>query len=131
MSWRNLDTQSTLQTFASMTGGRAYYNSNDLVKGFRDAVNDSAEYYNAWVLSRSVEDQVWLAQDRGKSKTRARGSAVRASGFFVTNVNRRSREQPHSDIASALQSPLDYTSLALVARWDQDRTWQRAGQKNM
>jgi VWFA-related protein len=45
MSWRNLDTQSTLQTFAAMTGGRAYYNSNDLVKGFRDAVDDSAEYY--------------------------------------------------------------------------------------
>jgi hypothetical protein len=40
-----LDTQSTLQTFASMTGGRAYYNSNDLVKGFHDAVNDSSEYY--------------------------------------------------------------------------------------
>lgn len=45
MSWRQMDTQSTFQTFASMTGGRPYYNSNDLVKGFRDAVNDSAEYY--------------------------------------------------------------------------------------
>ena len=40
MSYRQLDTQATLQTFASMTGGRAYFNSNDLVKGFRDAVAD-------------------------------------------------------------------------------------------
>src|SRR5438874_1517315 len=45
MTWRQMDTQSTLQTFAAVTGGRAYYNSNDLVKGFRDAVHDSEQYY--------------------------------------------------------------------------------------
>jgi hypothetical protein len=42
MNRRLMDTQATFLVFAEMTGGRAYYNSNDLVRGFRDAVNDSA-----------------------------------------------------------------------------------------
>ena len=45
MRVQQMDTQATFQTFASITGGRAYYDSNDLVKGFRDAVHDSAQYY--------------------------------------------------------------------------------------
>jgi VWFA-related protein len=44
-TWQQVDTQSTFQVFAAATGGRAYYNSNDLVKGFRDAVHDSTQYY--------------------------------------------------------------------------------------
>jgi len=117
MSWRQIDTQSTLQTFASMTGGRAYYNSNDLVKGFRDAVHDSGEYYVlGYYLDRSKTKSGWrklaVKVKRDHIEVRAR------NGFFVTNATTDPEITRNNDILSALQSPLDYTSIALAAHWD-------------
>jgi VWFA-related protein len=130
MSWRNLDTQSSFQTFASMTGGRAYYNSNDLVKGFRDAVNDSAEYYMlGYYLDRSKTKSGWrklaVKVKRDHVEVRAR------SGFFVTNATIDPENSRNNDISSALQSPLDYTSLALVARWDKIEPGKEPGEKHV
>jgi VWFA-related protein len=115
-SWRQLDTQATLQTFATVTGGRAYYNSNDLAKGFRDAVNDSAQYYIlGYYLDRSKPKSGWrklgVKVKREHSDVRARG------GFFVPDANINPENGRKTDVSSALQSPLDFTSLTLVARW--------------
>jgi len=130
MTWRNLDTQATLQTFASMTGGRAYYNSNDLVKGFRNAVDDSAEYYMlGYYLDRSKTKSGWrklaVKVKRDHVDVRAR------SGFFVTNATIDPENSRNSDLSSALQSPLDYTSLALVARWDKIEPGKEPGKKHV
>jgi VWFA-related protein len=130
MSWRQMDTQSTLQTFASMTGGRAYYNSNDLVKGFRDAVRDSAEYYMlGYYLDRSKTKRGWrklaVKVKRDHVDVRAR------SGFFVTNATVDPADTRTNDISSALQSPLDYTSLPLVVRWDKIEPSKEAGKKHV
>ena len=35
----------TLQNFADATGGRAFFDSNDLQRGFREAVEDNSDYY--------------------------------------------------------------------------------------
>jgi VWFA-related protein len=130
MSWRRIDTQSTLQTFASMTGGRAYYNSNDLVKGFRDAVHDSAEYYMlGYYLDRSKTKSGWrklaVKVKRDHVDVRSR------SGFFVTNATVDPADTRTSDISSALQSPLDYTSLALVVRWNKIEPSKEPGKKHV
>jgi VWFA-related protein len=130
MSWRNIDTQSTFQTFAAMTGGRAYYNSNDLVKGFHDAVNDSAEYYMlGYYLDRSNSKPGWR---KLTVKVKREHVEVRArSGFFVTNATVDPENSRNSDISSALQSPLDFTSLALVARWDKVEPGKQPGKKRV
>ena len=125
-----MDTQSTLQTFASMTGGRAYYNSNDLAKGFRDAVSDSAEYYMlGYYLDRSKTKAGWrklaVKVKRDHVEVRAR------SGFFVTNATVDPEDTRTSDIASALNSPLDYTSLPLVVRWDKVEPSKEPGKKRV
>jgi VWFA-related protein len=130
MSWRQMDTQSTLQTFASMTGGRAYYNSNDLAKGFRDAVNDSAEYYMlGYYLDRTKTKSGWrklaVKVKRDHTEIRAR------SGFFVTHATVDPENSRNNDISSALQSPLDYTSLALVARWGKIEPGKEPGKKHV
>jgi VWFA-related protein len=130
MSWKQMDTHSTLKTFASMTGGRAYYNSNDLVQGFRDAVRDSAQYYMlGYYLDRSNTKSGWrklaVKVKRDHVEVRAR------SGFFVTNATIDPDTSRDSDIASALQSPLDYTSLALVARWDNIEPGKEPGKKHV
>jgi VWFA-related protein len=130
MTTRNLDTQATLQTFAAMTGGRAYYNSNDLVKGFRNAVDDSAEYYMlGYYLDSSKTKPGWrklaVKVKRDHVDVRAR------SGFFVTNATVDPGNSRNSDVSSALESPLDFTSLALVARWNKIEPGKEPGKKRV
>src|SRR5260370_19297487 len=113
-----------------MTGGRAYYNSNDLVKGFRDAVHDSAEYYMlGYYLDRSKTKAGWrklaVKVKRDHVDVRAR------SRFFVTNATVDPADTRTRDISSALQSPLDYTSLALVVRWNKIEASRNTDQKHM
>jgi VWFA-related protein len=130
MSWRNLDTQAALETFADMTGGRAYFNSNDLAKGFRKAVDDSAEYYMlGYYLDRSKTKAGWR---KLAVKVKREHVDVRArSGFFVTNATVDPENSRNSDISSALESPLDFTSLALVARWDKIGPGKEPGKKHV
>jgi|HubBroStandDraft_1064217.scaffolds.fasta_scaffold00056_56 VWFA-related protein len=128
--WRNLDIQSSFDTFAAMTGGRAYYGSNDLAKGFRDAVNDSAQYYMlGYYLDPSDAKPGWrklaVKVKRDHTEVRAR------SGFFVTHDTLNSEKNRSTDITSALQSPLDYTSLSLVARWDTTEPGKDPGKKQV
>jgi hypothetical protein len=130
MTTKRLDTESTFETFASMTGGRAYYNSNDLVKGFRDAVNDSSQYYMlGYYLGHSNTKPGWrkltVRVKRDHTEVRAR------SGFFVTNATVQPGDSRKIDISSALFSPLDCTSLALVARWGKIEPAKDPGQKNV
>jgi len=130
MENRQMDTQATLQTFASMTGGRAYYNSNDLVRGFRDAVNDSSEYYLlGYYLDRSKTKAGWrklsVKAKRDHVEVRAR------SGFFITNATVDPENSRNNDLSTALQSPLDYTSLPLVAHWGVLEPGKEAGKKKV
>ena len=129
-SWRQMDTQATLQAFAGATGGRAYFNSNDLVKGFRDAVSDSSEYYIlGYYLDHSNTKPGWrklavkVKRDHVEVRTR--------SGFFVTRTTIDPAYSRDSDIASALQSPMDYTALQFVARWDGIEASKEAGKKRV
>ncbi|MGA8541101.1 MAG: VWA domain-containing protein [Terriglobales bacterium] len=130
MTWRNLDTQSTLQTFASMTGGRAYYNSNDLVKGFRNAVSDSSEYYMlGYYLDRSKTKAGWR---KLAVKVKREHVEIRArNGFFVTNATTDPQNSRDGDIASALGSPLDFTSLSLRVRWNKTELAKEPGKKHV
>jgi VWFA-related protein len=130
MSWRQMDTQAAFETFAYMTGGRAYFNSNDLVKGFRAAVNDSAEYYMlGYYLDHSKTKSGWrklaVKVKRDHVEVRAR------NGFFVTNATIDPASSHNSDISSALQSPLDFTSLALVARWENIEPGKEPGKRHV
>src|SRR3984957_12293283 len=101
MSWRQMDTQASFQTFAAMTGGRAYYNSNDLVKGFRDAVNDSSQYYMlGYYLDRSKAKPGWrklsVKVKRDHTDVRAR------SGFFITKETTDPEASRRQEVSSAL-----------------------------
>jgi VWFA-related protein len=128
MNSRQLDTQATLEIFASATGGRAYFNSNDLIKGFRDAVNDSSQYYMlGYYLDYSHSKSGWrklsVKVTRDHTEVRAR------SGFFVTDSRLHPESSRKSDISAALYSSLDYTSLPLVARWGKFEPANNPGQK--
>ena len=130
VNWRQLDTQATLETFAAATGGRPYYNSNDLAKGFREAVHDSEQYYMlGYYLDRSNTKSGWR---KLAVKVKREHVEVRArTGFFVTNTTVNPEVSRDSDLAAALKSPLDYTALSLVARWEPVQPSPEAGKKNV
>jgi VWFA-related protein len=127
---KQLETQSTFQTFASMTGGRAYFNSNDLAKGFREAVSDSSQYYIlGYYLDHSNTKPGWrkltVRVKRDHAEVRAR------DGFFVTNATVNPDDTRNADISSALLSPLDWTSLALVVQWGKIEVSKDPSQKHI
>jgi len=130
VNWRQMDTQATFETFAASTGGRPYFNSNDLVKGFHEAANDSAQYYMlGYYLDRSNTKSGWR---KLAVKVKRQHVEVRArTGFFVTNTTMNPDASRDSDLAAALKSPLDYTALSLDARWEPVAASQQAGKKSV
>ena len=128
--WSQVDTQATFETVAASTGGRAYFNTNDLTKGFRDAAHDSGQYYMiGYYLDRSNTKPGWR---KLAVKVKREHVEVRArSGFFVTNATVDPETTRDSDIALALKSPLDYTALSLVAHWDDVAASKEAGKKSV
>jgi len=104
----------TMEGFADMTGGKAFYNRNDLDAAFGKAAEDSNRYYMvAYYLDKNSKPGWHKLQIKVKKS----GGHVRARhGFFVTAANREA-DTRRMDIKSALASPLDYTGLPISVRW--------------
>ena len=110
------DTLNTFTTFADMSGGKAYFNTNDLAHAFHDAVDDSASYYMlGFYLAPDDRKPGWR---KLQVKVKPPHAQVRArSGFYVMPEDRDRNKTKLSDIALAMSSPLDFTSLPILGRW--------------
>jgi hypothetical protein len=99
-----------------MTGGRAFYNTNDLTTSFKRAADDATNYYLlTYYLDTKSTKPGWRAL---KVKVRRPGTEVRArTGFFVTNATMNPSTAHRSDMAFALTSPFDSTGIPLTVRW--------------
>ncbi len=107
----------TFQTFAATTGGRAFFNTNDLEGSFRKAADDSSQYYMlGYYLGPSKADSAWhrLSVKVGREHVNVRAR----SGFFKTKDAANPTASHDRDLALALESPLDYTALSMVVSWD-------------
>ncbi len=115
-SWLQNSTLDTLRDLAEMTGGRAFYNSNDVAGGFQRAAQDSAEYY---ALTYYLNTQNTKAGWRHlKVKTKKSGVEARArAGFFVTNATTNPQASRKLDVESAIASPFDSTGLPISVKW--------------
>ena len=71
---------SFFQTFALMTGGRAYFGLNDLEKGFREAVRTTRLNTTCWVTTLIARKPKWMAQADGEGQ--AHVECGRAAGFL-------------------------------------------------
>lgn len=114
--WLQNSTLDTLRQFAEMTGGRAYYNNNDVEGGFRKAVDDASEYY---MLSYYLDTKNTKAGWRKLSvKVQKSGAEVRARvGFFVTSATTSPSANRQLDVESALASPFDDTGIPMTVKW--------------
>lgn len=118
VNWSNSERIATFQSVAEATGGRAFYNTNDLAGAFRKAAEDSTSYY-ILTYYRDVKDTKpgWR---KLKVLVNRPGVHIRArSGFFVEKPQPAESEQQMRgrEIALAMSSPIEYTGIGIIARW--------------
>jgi len=105
----------TMVGFADMTGGKAYYNRNDLDTAFRKAADDSASYY---MLGYYLERNPKPGWHKLHVKLKNGGKEVRArNGFFVTPKSSEA-ETKKMDLKLAMVSPLDYSAVPFGVKFE-------------
>jgi len=115
-SWLQLSSRETLNQFAEMTGGKAFYNSNDLAGSFKRAADDASSYY---LLGYYLDTHNTQAGWRDvKVKVGSKDAAVRARrGFFVTKATVSMETTRESDMSFALTTPIEGTGVPLTVSW--------------
>ena len=106
----------SLKVFAKMTGGVAYYQTNDLAGAFDRAVQDSSSYYLlTYYLDRRNNKPGWRQL---QVKVSRKDAQVRArAGFLVSNLSVNPELTHKSDVAFALASPFESTGIRITERW--------------
>ena len=117
---RNEDNINTMTTFANETGGKAFYNDNDLVTGFKQAVNDTrSSYMLGYYLDANAAPgwhKLHVEVNRSGAHTRAR------TGFLVKKID-PAHPDPHGkdpaalDVDLAMESPMNFTAIPMTVRW--------------
>jgi len=110
----NLD---TMQILADRTGGRAFYNTNDLTGAVRNAVNDARVTYTLGFYPVSEE---WDGKFHEiKVKVARSGVDVRyRKGFVAFTAQTPTEKDIKAEIQNAIQTPLEGTGIGLNARID-------------
>jgi VWFA-related protein len=110
------DRWNTMNAFAGMTGGKAFYNSNDIEKSVQEAIEDNSHYYLlSYALDSSDRKYGWR-----KLKVRVHQSGFEVHsrpGFFFNEGTSDPSKTRKADVMNALGSPVDYTALPLRFRW--------------
>ncbi len=109
--------QDSMKELASRTGGRAAYNTNDLTRAIRQAIDDSRVTYTLGYYSTDeTQDgkfrEIRVKVDRPHVDVRYR------KGYFALKPADDTTKARKDDIRGAVWSPLESTSLAVNARAD-------------
>jgi hypothetical protein len=100
-----------------MTGGKAYYNTNDLASSFKRAADDASSYYllgyylDANNNNKSGWRQLKVKVSKSDTEIRAR------QGFFLTNATVHRDVTREAEIGNALASPLEGTGIPITMKW--------------
>ncbi len=110
------DSITTFENMATATGGKPCYGRTDLRNCFKEATQDSHDYYLlGYYVDRSKSKPGWKKLE---IKTKASGVKVRArSGFFLTPSGMNADAIRKTDIGTALVSPLSYSGLYFRGSW--------------
>jgi VWFA-related protein len=113
----NIARQGTMRELADMTGGQAFYNSNDGAELFRRAAEDATQYYVLSYYTKETSKNGWR---KLAVKVARDGVKVRArSGFFFNNTASESEASRQAEEMMAMVSDLNFTSLPVSGTWQQ------------
>lgn len=108
-------TVSNLEEIAEATGGKLCNASTGAKACFRQAADDSTDYYLIGFYEHS--EKLKPGWRKLSVKVQVPDFQVRArSGYYVGGVHDNPQKQKE-DLAIALASPLDYTGIPLTVRW--------------
>jgi VWFA-related protein len=115
-TWLQQSKFDTLNDFADMTGGKAFYNTNDLAGSFKRAADDAASYYLVgYYLDTHNSKPGWrklqVKVDKKDTEVRVR------NGFFVTNATMNPLMSRNLDMQNALHSPIEGTGVPVTVKW--------------
>jgi VWFA-related protein len=104
----------TMQVMAEWTGGRAFYNSNDIQGALRQASQDAEVTYTLGFYAE--EKELDGSYHELKVKIARKGADVRyRKGYFATPVTAIDSQPAAEVLKNALFSPADATALGLTA----------------
>lgn len=105
-----------MRIFADMTGGRAFYNTNDIGRTIATAADDSASYYLlGYYLDTHNTAPGWR---KLRVQVKRPDGVVRArSGFLETKLTTDPELTHKADVEFALGSPFDTTAIPVTAQW--------------
>jgi len=114
--WLQQSKIDTLNDFADMTGGKAFYNTNDVSGSFKRAADDGSSYYMlGYYLNTNNNKPGWrklqVKLDRKDVEVRSR------TGFFVTNATMNPMLSRNLDMVNALHSPIEGTGVPVSVEW--------------
>ena len=114
--WLQQSKFDTLNDFADMTGGKAFYNTNDLTGSFQRAADDGSSYYMlGYYLDTHNNKPGWRNL---KVKVGQKDVEIRArTGFFVTNSTMNPLLSRNLDMSNALHSPIEGTGVPVTVQW--------------
>ncbi len=108
----------TMTMLADRTGGRAFYNTNDITTSIRRAVDDSSDHYMLGFYS--LENEVNRKFHSIRVRVTRPGVEVRyRNGFYALPETGLSGKSRATLATEALLSPLEATRMTLVVRLDQ------------
>jgi VWFA-related protein len=108
-------TQDTMENLAQRTGGKAYYNSNDLKNAIRGAIDDSRTTY---VIGFYPTHNMWDGRFHElKVQTDRKGMNLRhRQGYYAFADQPLTDKEKKAAFQEALWSPLESTTLGLTLR---------------
>jgi VWFA-related protein len=107
----------TMQQLADETGGRAFFNTNDLTGAIRDAVEDSAVTYTLgfYIDSDSLDEKFHDL----KVRVHRSGLNLRyPKGYFALKDTPATQSDRHNNFLIAIKSPLDSSAIPLEVKVD-------------
>lgn len=111
-----VENQQTMSELASRTGGRAYYNTNDLTKALHDAVNDSTVSYTLGYYPADEKfDGKFHKLDVKLPEVHGANLRYR-KGYFDLAEQPQDTRRRQIEVRDALFSPLDSSAVGLIVR---------------
>ncbi|HEV2493263.1 MAG TPA: VWA domain-containing protein [Terriglobia bacterium] len=106
-------TQGVMDALADSTGGRAFYNTNDLPRAIRSALDDSEVSYTLGFYPSNIKwdgkfHQIKVQVDRPGARLRYR------QGYFALYAGPTDEQQSKAALSQAIRSPLDASTLGVT-----------------
>ena len=112
------DNKSALNTMASITGGRFMFDTNDMLQGFRHAMNDLKGTYTLAFYAGEEPGEKWHSL-----KVRVKGSGLKVrhrEGYIAEQVAAAAPGWSDDNWRAAIANPLGSSAVRMTARCEQE-----------